>query len=224
MVVTGDRTQIDLPRGVPSGLRDAERLLGNIPKISFNYFTSKDVVRHPLVASIIEAYEADELPQLSVDIIIEDTRWANLLPLAQRACDGALAGMGLDPSAFEISLLACDDPRIAALNADFRQKGRATNVLSWPSEERGAVVEGDMPIPPRLPIDAELGDIAISFDSCAREAADAKIPFEHHVTHLIVHGTLHLLGFDHVRDGDATLMEGLEVEILSKLDIADPYS
>ena len=59
MVITGDRTQIDLPRGVPSGLADAERLLHSIPKISFNYFTSKDVVRHPLVAAIIEAYEAD---------------------------------------------------------------------------------------------------------------------------------------------------------------------
>ena len=59
MVITGDRTQIDLPRGVPSGLADAERLLNAIPKISFNYFTSKDVVRHPLVAAIIEAYEKD---------------------------------------------------------------------------------------------------------------------------------------------------------------------
>ena len=60
MVITGDRTQIDLPRGVNSGLWDAERLLKKIPKISFNYFTSKDVVRHPLVAAIIEAYEADQ--------------------------------------------------------------------------------------------------------------------------------------------------------------------
>ncbi|QBF30731.1 PhoH family protein [Thalassococcus sp. S3] len=60
MVITGDRSQIDLPRGVPSGLADAERLLKSIPKISFNYFTSKDVVRHPLVAAIIEAYEADD--------------------------------------------------------------------------------------------------------------------------------------------------------------------
>jgi len=59
MVITGDRTQIDLPRGVQSGLADAERLLSDIPKISFNYFTSKDVVRHPLVAAIIEAYDAD---------------------------------------------------------------------------------------------------------------------------------------------------------------------
>lgn len=62
MVVTGDRTQIDLPRGVASGLSDAERLLKTIPKVSFNYFTSKDVVRHPLVAAIIEAYEADSAP------------------------------------------------------------------------------------------------------------------------------------------------------------------
>ncbi|WP_339689541.1 PhoH family protein [Celeribacter baekdonensis] len=60
MVITGDRSQVDLPRGVPSGLRDAERILAGIQKVSFNYFTSKDVVRHPLVAAIIEAYEADE--------------------------------------------------------------------------------------------------------------------------------------------------------------------
>ncbi|WP_420826230.1 PhoH family protein [Shimia biformata] len=59
MVITGDRSQVDLPRGVPSGLADAERLLGSIPDISFNYFTAKDVVRHPLVAAIIEAYDAD---------------------------------------------------------------------------------------------------------------------------------------------------------------------
>ncbi|AHD01917.1 PhoH family protein [Leisingera methylohalidivorans] len=62
MVITGDRTQIDLPRGVPSGLADAERLLKSIPKISFNYFTARDVVRHPLVAAIIEAYDADAKP------------------------------------------------------------------------------------------------------------------------------------------------------------------
>jgi len=59
MVITGDRSQVDLPRGVMSGLRDAERLLKGIPAISFNYFTAKDVVRHPLVAAIIEAYDAD---------------------------------------------------------------------------------------------------------------------------------------------------------------------
>jgi len=60
MVITGDRTQVDLPRGVTSGLSDAERILGDVKGISFNYFTAKDVVRHPLVAAIIEAYDADQ--------------------------------------------------------------------------------------------------------------------------------------------------------------------
>ncbi len=63
MVITGDRTQVDLPRGMPSGLADAERILAGVRGVTFNYFTSKDVVRHPLVARIIEAYEADEAPQ-----------------------------------------------------------------------------------------------------------------------------------------------------------------
>ncbi|SLN45024.1 rRNA maturation RNase YbeY [Pseudooctadecabacter jejudonensis] len=159
-----------------------------------------------------------------VDIIIEDDRWNEIAPLADRAVTAALEGAGLEPSAYEVSLLACDDTRIAALNEDFRQKGTPTNVLSWPSAERGAIAEGEMPVPPQLPIEAELGDIAISYDTCAAEAAAGKIPFEHHVIHLIVHGTLHLLGFDHIRDGDAALMEGLETEILGKLDIRDPYS
>lgn len=144
--------------------------------------------------------------------------------MAIGAATAALVGIGLDAAAFEISVLACGDARIAQLNEDFRQKGQPTNVLSWPSEERGAEIDGEMPDAPELPMDAELGDIAISYDTCAREAAEAGKPFEHHVTHLMVHGTLHLLGFDHIRDADAALMEGLETEILGKLDIPDPYS
>jgi len=159
-----------------------------------------------------------------VDILIEDDRWTSLEPLATGACTAALVCVGLDPSDFEVSILACDDIRIAALNADFREKGTATNVLSWPSDERGALQDGDRPISPNLPMDAELGDIAISYDTCAREAAEAGKPFDEHVTHLIVHGTLHLLGFDHVREKDGDLMERFETEILGKLDIPDPYS
>jgi probable rRNA maturation factor len=162
---------------------------------------------------------------VELDILIEDARWADeIATLAEPAVVAALEGVGLDPSAFEVSLLACDDARIAALNEDFRQKGQPTNVLSWPSDERGVMADGEMPLPPKLPMDAELGDIAISYDTCAREAAEAGKPFAHHVTHLIVHGTLHLLGFDHIRDRDAALMEALETEILGKLDIPDPYS
>ncbi len=74
------------------------------------------------------------------------------------------------------------------------------------------------------PFATELGDLAIAFETCAREAQEAGKTMADHVTHLIVHGTLHLLGYDHLRDGDATLMENLETEILGKMGIADPYS
>ena len=70
----------------------------------------------------------------------------------------------------------------------------------------------------------ELGDIALSYDTCAREAMQAAKPFADHLTHLIVHGTLHLLGYDHMTDGDAALMERIEVEILGNLGLDDPYS
>lgn len=163
---------------------------------------------------------------MSVDVVIEDARWSevNIEALAETATDAALDGLGLEPSVFEVSLLACDDTRIAALNTDFRAKPQPTNVLSWPSDERSAMAEGEAPVAPALPQDAELGDIAISYDTCAAEADAAGKPFADHVTHLIVHGTLHLLGYDHIREGDAALMENLEVEILGNLGISDPYS
>lgn len=162
---------------------------------------------------------------MSVECIIEDARWADsdLESLAATATNAALAGVGLDPAQFEISLLACDDARIAVLNADFRGKPTPTNVLSWPSEERGAGTPGKAPAPPTPGPDTELGDIAIAYDTCLREAAAQDIPSAHHITHLIVHGTLHLLGFDHANDPDAALMEQLEADILGKLGIPDPY-
>ena len=155
-----------------------------------------------------------------VDLIIEDARWEalGLDALAERACGAALAHEGV--AGAEISLLACDDTRIAGLNAEFRGKATATNVLSWPSEERAADVPGGQP---RAPVDPELGDIAIAYETCAREAAEAGREMADHVAHLLVHGTLHLLGYDHIDDEDAALMEGIEVEILGKLGISDPY-
>ena len=162
---------------------------------------------------------------MTVDCVVEDARWAdlNIEALAERASDAALNRLGLEPSVFEISLLACDDVRIMALNADFRGKPKATNVLSWPSDERAAAVDGEMPLPPQVGPDNELGDIAIAYDTCACEAAEAGKPITDHTLHLLVHGTLHLLGFDHERDRDATLMEGLETEILGKMGLCDPY-
>lgn len=162
---------------------------------------------------------------MTVDCIIEDPRWEDLSlrKIAEKATDATLERLGLEASVFDISILACDDARIAVLNADFRDKDKATNVLSWPSIERAAQTPGEMPVPPTPGSDAELGDIAIAYDTCAREAAAQAKPITAHVTHLLVHGTLHLLGFDHENAADAALMEGLEVEILGKLGLSDPY-
>ncbi|MDG2341320.1 MAG: rRNA maturation RNase YbeY [Paracoccaceae bacterium] len=162
---------------------------------------------------------------MTIDTICEDERWetAALSSLAESASDTTLQHLGYDQSSFEIALLGCDDSRITALNADFREKPQATNVLSWPSIDRTAEIAGKTPTAPQLPFDEELGDIAISYDTCRREAEAANRPFSDHVTHLIVHGVLHLLGYDHIRDSDATLMERIEVEILGKMGIGDPY-
>jgi probable rRNA maturation factor len=164
---------------------------------------------------------------MQCDLVVEDPRWdaMGLSALAEPAIAAVLARLGLAAAICEVTVLACDDARIAGLNADFRGKARPTNVLSWPAEDRAADQPGAMPAPagPDPTGVIELGDIAIAYDTCAGEAAAAGRPMADHVTHLLVHGTLHLLGFDHERDADATLMEGLEVEILGNMGIADPY-
>lgn len=163
-----------------------------------------------------------------VEILIEEPRWeeVDLPALAERAARAVLADQQILPDDWEISLLGCDDARIAVLNAEFRAKPTPTNVLSWPAEDLAAEGEGALPEPPEpfLPGERDsLGDIAIAFETCAREAAEGGKTLADHVTHLIVHGVLHLLGYDHVREGDATLMESTEVRILEKMGIDDPY-
>jgi len=159
---------------------------------------------------------------MTVDCVIEDPRWddAGLERIACRATQATLEHLGL--LGFEACIMGCTDERIAGLNADFRGKPVPTNVLSWPSEERGAVGDGNPPDAPD-PIDRELGDIAIAFETCAAEAAEVGKTMDDHTSHLVVHGLLHLLGYDHERDADATLMEGIETQILGKMGIADPY-
>lgn len=159
---------------------------------------------------------------MDIDVLIEDHRWDDLGfdALASKACRAALTHV-LGALEAEVSVLACNDRRIAELNEDFRGKPVPTNVLSWPAEERGADSDGDMPA---LSLgDPELGDIAIAYETCQREAEASGLDMAHHTTHLLVHGTLHLLGFDHERDADAQLMERIEVEILGNLGIKDPY-
>lgn len=160
---------------------------------------------------------------MTVEVIIEDARWeaVGLVALATQATEASLQHLGLTPDDWEVSLLGCDDARIAALNGDFREKPQPTNVLSWPSAERGALVEGERPASPIG--DSDLGDIAIAYETCQQEAAERNIPVEQHILHLIVHGMLHLLGYDHQRDGDGDLMESLETAILYTLGVPDPY-
>ena len=162
-----------------------------------------------------------------LDINIEDARWeaADLEGLASKAAAAVLLLLGIDDDEAELSVLGCNDARIADLNAEFRGKSSPTNVLSWPAEERAAEIDGEMPDAPEADVFGaiELGDIAIAYETCAREAEAAGKSLEAHATHLLVHGVLHLLGFDHERDRDATLMEGLETEILGKMGIEDPY-
>ncbi len=168
--------------------------------------------------------DVSETATALTETIVEDPRWedSGLIALAERAADATLRHSGLDPARHQIAVLGCDDARIAALNGAFRDTSRPTNVLSWPSVDLASETPGARPALPAGP-DAELGDIAIAFETCAREAAAQGKPLADHVTHLIVHATLHLLGYDHLRDKDATLMEATEVEILGKLGLSDPY-
>jgi len=164
---------------------------------------------------------------MEIDVLIDDAAWdaAGLEALANTAHPAALTALGLRPDRFAVSILACDDARIATLNAEFRGKPLPTNVLSWPTEDR-YVAAGQIPDLPVAQPDGpplELGDIAIAHGVCAREATDLNRPFDDHVTHLLVHGLLHLLGFDHIDDADAALMEGIETRILATLGVPDPY-
>lgn len=134
-----------------------------------------------------------------------------------------MAHLSLPTDVFEVTVLGCDDARIASLNADFRGKPEPTNVLSWPSADRAPDGPGEKPAVPATDGDKELGDIAIAFQTCAREACAQRKKARDHVTHLLVHGMLHLLGYDHIRDEDAALMEKTETKILGKMGISNPY-
>ncbi len=112
----------------------------------------------------------------------------------------------------EVSVVLTDDAEQRELNRQWRGIDKSTNVLSFPQLE------------PFAPISGLLGDITVARETVAREAEEQGVSFEAHFTHLVVHGFLHLLGYDHVEDEDAEEMEGLETDILATLGIADPYA
>ncbi len=159
--------------------------------------------------------------EVSVDISWDDPRWEaiGLGELAHNACRAAINEVSL-AGEFDVSLLATSDAAIRSLNAKFREKDSATNVLSWPTEELSPDNPGDTPF---LPEDHEIGDIALAYETCVAEATSAGIEVHDHVTHLVLHGCLHLLGYDHETEEDATLMETIEIAALAKLGIKNPY-
>ena len=144
--------------------------------------------------------------------------------LAQRAATAALErtmhgewiGMSV---AIEISVRLTDDAEVGSLNARYRHKDKPTNVLSFP------MVQPDLLDGVANTDDGEvlLGDIVLAYGVCAAEAEERGIAIEDHATHLIVHGTLHLLGYDHIRHPEAEAMEAIEIDALASLGLADPY-
>lgn len=160
---------------------------------------------------------------LKVDLRIDVGQWKKTLPdvsvLVRKAASAAwkqgnVGDFKIPVKQAEVSLFLTDDATVHELNKKYRNVDRPTNVLSF-----AALDDEDEPIvDPML-----LGDIIVAFETTKREADEQGVAFENHLFHLIVHGVLHLIGYDHIDDQDALEMEQLEIEILAKNGIGNPY-
>jgi probable rRNA maturation factor len=149
-------------------------------------------------------------PVLKIEVLVVSGRWkydGKIRSLLRRAV--ARAAATLSTTGTELAIVLTDDSAIRLLNRDWRGIDAATNVLSFPAK--------------RARLGQPLGDIVLAYETIAREARDEGKPFAHHVAHLAVHGFLHLVGYDHERDEDATAMERAESDILRQLAIPNPY-
>lgn len=233
-VITGDITQIDLPRSTKSGLRHAIEVLAEVDEISFNFFHSEDVVRHPVVARIVNAYEAWEAADqkrkaelaaerkreargtgakmsqviLDLQLACEETSGLPDEALFQRWVDAVIPPFQEES---ELTIRLVDVAESHELNLTYRGKDKPTNVLSFPFEAPPGI---EMPL---------LGDLIICRQVVEQEASEQGKPLEAHWAHMVVHGSLHLLGYDHIEDDEAEEMEGLETEIMLALGYEDPY-
>ena len=137
---------------------------------------------------------------IEIDILQQAGNWPDVDALVRTALERVIE------SDTEVSVVLTDDAHIQVLNRDYRGKDKATNVLSFPQDE------------PQL-----LGDIIIAYETIVREAEEQNKHFEDHFTHMLVHGCLHLLGYDHETDEEAEEMEALEIRILGDLGVKNPY-
>jgi probable rRNA maturation factor len=146
---------------------------------------------------------------IELDLRIADTAWTTEVPDLQAVCDRALAaGAAQLQQSGDVSVLLTDNDEIQTLNRDWRGKDRPTDVLSFPADQM------DRPF---------LGDIAIALGVMQDDAANRKLALSQHLSHLLIHGLLHLLGHDHKDDTEAAEMEALEIAALATLGWPDPY-
>jgi probable rRNA maturation factor len=168
--------------------------------------------------------------RIEIEVSLACARWRRAIAdaprLARRAAAAALAAASREgaqvPSAAELSLVLGDDALVRGLNRLYRRKDAATNVLSFAAltdAERARAARARKPARPAL-----LGDVVVAFETSRREAAALEKPLADHLAHLVVHGTLHLLGYDHALAKDAARMERLEAAVLAGLGVADPYA
>lgn len=145
-----------------------------------------------------------------LNFILLEKLWTKLVPSWEEEVSYTLEKtaeiLRQDFSEREVSVVLTNDREIQNLNKTFRHKDNPTNVLSFPSEEEG-----------------ELGDIILAYETIMREAEEAGVSPRHHTIHLIIHGFLHLLGYDHEKENEAQRMEAMEIQILKDLNIANPY-
>lgn len=159
----------------------------------------------------------DTAATLTVDFSLQSGSWpdqSELATLLDTVMGSASAHCPFDmPNGAEVSVVFCDDANIQILNNEFRDEDKPTNVLSFASND-GLELKSWSPL---------LGDIILAQETIEREASDQSKTFTDHLTHLLVHGFLHLVGYDHMNDEDAEVMENMERKILASLNIADPY-
>ena len=165
---------------------------------------------------------------LELEVLIEEAAWGAVVPDAEALCRsaaqaawsiGAPSLMGSSGEPTTACLLLASDERVRALNRDFRGRDVPTDVLSFPSFEPDVLAAVGAEGPPPV-----IGDIVIALQTTLADAVSDGRSMNDHLRHLVVHGMLHLLGYDHETDEDAAAMEALEVRILAGLGIADPYS
>ena len=201
--------------------KSARGSLAKPPRRATSSATSRPVIDK----TIKRARPSSRPPAVRLSLSVPCRAWLRRIPDAPARCRrlaraALLAGGFVAPRAIEISLVLGDDGLLRRLNDEFRAIDKPTNVLSFPALD--ASRPGHVAVPAG-PLPVSLGDIAIAYETTAYEARAQGKTLAQHLSHLVVHGVLHLLGYDHLSKLDATVMETLEIVVLARFGIADPY-